>query len=331
MMEAMKMRAELLLLLALSAVPAAARSRAPRALPAAEELILKAFSPPQASYRARERVQVFAEGRKPRGRTFLRTAASDGRMRLETLPGPKSAKASVVFIRGGGTASLSWPARKRFWTGPSSAETSQEMLERLKAFYSLSVSTGGRVAKRATWRVDLRLPGGRLRRSLWVDRLGGLLLKRETYRNDGSLIRRERVMKIETSLQTSESDFSLKVPEGSVSTDWSAPLTASSASSSPLVPGWIPDGFLPTSLHSYGDGASVFTLAEAASSPSEAETRGVKTRRVRLKSGEFSVSNEGETLRLEHRGRARSLTASSSGALSEDDLARILESVRESR
>lgn len=159
--------------LALAAAPLQARPRAPR--PDAAALVLKALAGPATGYAAVERVQVFLPGKKPKALKVNVTGAS-GRVRREILP-PKKKAAPLVQIE--------------------TREKPEVGLARLRSVYELSVSTGGIVAKRKTWKIDLRLKSGVLRRSLWVDRDSGLLMKRETYRDDGSLRRRERLVKLE--------------------------------------------------------------------------------------------------------------------------------------
>ena len=160
------------LLCLLGAAPLQAKPRAAR--PEADALLLRALSGPSTGYAAVERVQVFLAGRKPKALKVNVTAVS-GRVRREVLPSKRTG-APLVQVR-----ELEAPAAG---------------LARLRGIYDLSVSTGGAVAKRKTWRIDLRLKSGHLRRSLWVDRDSGLLMKRETYRDDGTLARRERIVKL---------------------------------------------------------------------------------------------------------------------------------------
>ena len=117
----------------------------------------------------------------------------------------------------------------------SGDEPAAQGLARLRASYELSVSTGGVVAKRKTWKVDLRLKSnGVLRRVLWVDRDSGLLLKRETYRDDGTLARRERLVKLQLPATVNAALFS---------------------GVSPKKP-WMPDGFV---LVGENDGAKRYS------------------------------------------------------------------------
>lgn len=167
-------RFKLALLLALAAAPLQARPRAPR--PSADALLLRALAGPSTGYAAVERIQVFAAGKKPKALKVNVTAAPGGLVRRETLP-PSRKAAPLIQVRG--------------------REKPEAGLARLRALYEISVSTGGVVAKRKTWKLALRLRSGVLRRALWVDRSSGLLMKRETYRDDGSLARRERVVKLE--------------------------------------------------------------------------------------------------------------------------------------
>ncbi|MDP3544122.1 MAG: hypothetical protein Q8T11_16770 [Elusimicrobiota bacterium] len=167
-------RYKLAVLLVLAALPLQAKPRTAR--PGADALILKALAGPATGYAAVERVQVFLPGKKPKALKVNVTALPSGRVRREVLPLRKKA-ASLVEVR--------------------DPERPEAGLARLRSVYAISVSTGGVVAKRKTWKLELRLKSGVLRRAWWVDRDSGLLMKRETYRDDGTLRRRERIVKLE--------------------------------------------------------------------------------------------------------------------------------------
>lgn len=168
------MRYNLAVLLVLAALPLQAKPRTQR--PGADALILKALAGPATGYAAVERVQVFLPGKKPKALKVNVTAQPWGQVRREVLP-PKKNMSSLIEVR--------------------DPEMPEAGLARLRALYEISVSTGGVVAKRKTWKLELRLKSGVLRRALWVDRDSGLLMKRETYRDDGTLRRRERIAKLE--------------------------------------------------------------------------------------------------------------------------------------
>lgn len=192
------MRFKLAVALALAAAPLQAKPRAAR--PGADELLLKALAGPATSYVAVERVQVFLAGKKPKA-LKINVAGSGGSIRRETVPARRKA-APLVQVSG--------------------RETAEKGLARLRALYDISVSTGGVVAKRKTWKLELRLKNGPLRRALWVDRDSGLLMKRETYRDDGSLAKRERIVKLE-------------LP---------SPVDPASVKASPASGPWAPDGYV---------------------------------------------------------------------------------------
>lgn len=183
-------RYKLALLAVLAAVPLQAKPRAAR--PGADELLLKMLSGPATSYAGVERVQVFLVGAKPKALKVLVSSQGD-LIRRETLP-PKKKAASLVQVY--------------------AREEAAAALTRLRGLYDITVSTGGVVAKRKTWKLDLRLKSGVLRRALWVDRDSGLLMKRETYRDDGSLRRRERLVKLELPAAVDPAVFAAEVPIG---------------------------------------------------------------------------------------------------------------------
>jgi|CXWL01.1.fsa_nt_gi outer membrane lipoprotein-sorting protein len=235
----------------LAAVPLQAAPRAVK--PGADELILKALGS-TASYSAVERVQVFRAGAKPKASKALLSVFAGGKTRREVMVGRKKAP-GMIHVRDGREISIYWPSKKKLWRGPSAEETPEAALARLHSVYELSVYSGGRVAKRLTWRVNMRAPGGALRRSLWVDRETGLALKREIYRADESLARRERIVKLELGAEVSPAALRLETPAGTEAAVFNA---------APFFPRWSPDGFIPTdsgpSAMSFSDGADTYTI-----------------------------------------------------------------------
>lgn len=191
------MRFKLAFLLALAAAPLQAKPRAPR--PGGDELLFKMLSGPATGYAAVERVQVFLAGKKPKALKAEITGLPGGRVRRVVLPPNKKASPLVQV---------------------GDREAAAKALARLRGLYDVSVSTGGVVAKRKTWKLELRLKSGILRRTLWVDRGSGLLMKRETYADDGALRKRERIVK-------------LALP---------SPVPAAFAEAPASGP-WVPDGF----------------------------------------------------------------------------------------
>ena len=334
-----KMKAELLLSLILLAAPAAARPRAGHSLPAPDELVLKALAGPATGYSGLERVQMFRPGAKPRAVTVRVAALPGGRLRRETKQGRRKTP-GLVCVRDGRSTSLYWPARKRLWRGPQSIETPEAGLARLRALYELSVSTGGRVAKQATWRVNLSVPGGRVRLSMWVARLSGLLLKRETYRPDGTLSRRERFTKLQIPADPVESLFRLEVPEGTSVLPWSSPQTEERvAFLPPRLPLWVPDGYMLVSVQSrspqaksvlvrYSDGASDVSIEEV-SADQQPKLPGKNSRTVKLGTREFMLSETEQGYGLLARTADR--VHLFSGDLAEDALVRMAWSLEDGR
>ena len=170
-------RFELGVILALTAIPLQAKPRAP--LPDADAIVLKALAGPSTGYAAVERVQVFFPGKKPKAL----------KARVEALPGGRVRRV-VQSAKKGGSPMIQLRTGRDY-------EAPEKGLARLRGIYTLALSTGGVVAKRKTWKIELRLRSGVLRRVMWVDRDSGLLMKRETYRDDGALRRRERIVKLE--------------------------------------------------------------------------------------------------------------------------------------
>lgn len=337
------MRAELALSALLLAAAADARPRASQgSSPGADELILRALAGPATGYTGLQRVQIFRPGAKPRGLTVQVSARPGGFLRREAKPRRRK-PSGWICVRDGRRTRLFWPARGRLWSAPESTEAPSEGLARLRALYEISVSTGGRVAKRSTWRVDLRAPGGGLRGSLWVDRSSGLLLKRETYRPDGPLSRRERFTRLVLPADPEAGLFVLDAPAGTAILPWTAPQAAlraeapPSTSWSPRLPRWLPDGYLLVDVRApsprevvavYSDGASRAVLRQV---PSDMSPRpvGRNPRSVRLGAREFVVSEADEGGVLSFRSGDRAFLFE--GDLADDEWVRMAQSLEEPR
>jgi hypothetical protein len=316
------------------AAPAAAREASAPKRPDAGALLVAALSAPATGYVAQGRIQSFAPGRKPKALGMTVYFLPDGRLRREVRASPRLPP-EQVYVDDGSGQKLYWPRLGTLWEAKMRRETAAERAARLTALYAVAVSTGGRVAERATWRLDLKAPDGSLRRALWVDRASGLLLKCEEYRLDGTLLRRERL----TALREASPDpglFRLEVPPGTPEASMTAPRAP--AEPETVFPRWIPDGFLAlessvedagrTRVIGFGDGVETFTLRQA---PGADSGGGEKSgRSVRLEDGSrasLSSGKDGPVLEFRSRGRAYSLT----GGITEDEMVRVADSIAAAR
>jgi hypothetical protein len=319
----------------LLAAPAAARTSTTKALPDTDAVLIRALSAPATGFTAVGRIQSFGPGRKARGLGMTMSVLPDGRVRRE-LRARARGPAELIFVDDGGERKLYWPKQGTVWAGAVTRETPETRASRLKALYAVSLSTGGRVAKRPTWRLNFIAPDGRLRRSLWVDRDGGMPLKCEEYRLDGALARRERFTRLVPGAPE-PGLFRLEAPPGTAL----APLTAPRGAGDPVArfPRWIPRGFLALSLRGgragsertltigYGDGAAAFAVMEA---PRGADLGFDEKagRAVRLQDGSaaYLLSQNGE-LSLVRRTRERAYVVS--GGIMEDEMVRVAESLED--
>lgn len=328
------MRAEILACLLLAAAPCGARSRAPKNVPGADALLAGLSTAPSAGGVARGRIQFFRSGGKPKGLGTTLYALPDGRLRREIRDKGPRKPAALILLDDGRTSSVYLPKLNRLWTGTSARETPAREAERLKSVYEIAVSTGGRVAKRRTWRLNFSAPGGRVRRSFWVDRDSGLLLKTETYRYDGTLARRERLVNLETPAEVDPGLFAAAQFAGAETRPLAPP--------DPMAPGarfprWTPPGFLPLearaqdggALARYGDGAASFTVFTGpADAPSGLDEK--VGRAARLGDGtEVRLLPAGEGAALVRRSAAGLLVIA--GDLADEELARVAESVGNAR
>jgi hypothetical protein len=320
------MRAELAVAALLLALPAAARGRA-AAPPDADAVLLAALSAPTTGYEASGRIQSFAPGEKPKALGMAVFFLPDGRYRRE-IRGKAGGSAELLFVDDGSGQRLYWPKLATVWTGAVPKESPAERAARLKSLYEVKISTGGRVAKRATWRLNFVAPDGRVRRALWADRATGIMLKCEEYRLDGTLARRERFISLEPA-SPDPGLFRLEVPAGTAEAALTAPRGA--AEGLARYPRWIPDGFLALGLRrtgrdavvEYGDGVASFTIRERPGGEIDATGRA-----VRLKDGTPSRLLDGAAgseLFFAARGRGYSI----SGGITEDEMVRVADSLSE--
>jgi len=327
------MKADLAAALLLAALPAAARTRAPKNIPTADEALARITSFPSEPCLAHGRIQFFRDGQKPKGIGTRVYTRPDGFLRREILEKGPHKPAAMIITDDGKTQDVYIPKLPREWSGEVARESGADSLARLKSIYDISISTGGHVAKKTTWRIDFRAPGGPLRRSFWVDRATGLLLKTEEYRYDGSLARRERILKLE-----------MPVGSDSLGKERDGHPPRSLIPSDPPVPGtstrfprWMPLGFLPLEARAesggaritYGDGAAQYTVLEAPAGTNSGldEKTG---REIHLKDGSAArllPAGDGAGLVL----RTSTQTLVIAGDLADEELVRVAESVEAER
>jgi hypothetical protein len=321
------MRAEWTLAALLLTLPAAARGRPSSAQPDADAVLLSALSAPATGYEASGRIQSFAPGTKPKALGLAVYYLPDGRYRREIRRSPNG-PAELVYVDDGARQRLYWPKLATLWTGSVPKETPEQRVGRLKSLYEVSISSGGRVARRATWRLSFAAPGGRVRRALWADRVTGVMLKCEEYRLDGTLARRERF----TTLVPASPDpglFRLTVPPGTASAEMTAPRGAVTGLT--RDPRWIPDGFLALEVRregratvvEYGDGVASFSIRAGRDAAAAGTGRS-----VRLQDGTpsrlYDESN-GPVLSFFSGGTSYAI----SGDITEDEMVRVADSLTE--
>lgn len=331
------MRAKLAAALMLAAVSSSARPRVPKNMPEADALLARAFAFPEAGCVARGRIQFFRRDEKPKGLGTVVYTLPDGRLRREIHPRGPSKPAALVIVDDGREQTLHIPKPDRFWTGRMERESAAVAIARLKSIYEISVSTGGRVAKRRTWRLDFRAPNGPLRRTFWVDRESGLLLKTETYRYDGAVARRERLLRLETPAAVEPGLFALTASSGAAAKPLIPPDRLVSFDVPVRFPRWSPLGFLALDARGanrgvnifYSDGAANYSVFEG---PTDADS-GLNEklgREVRLKDGSSArLLPAGDGAALVRRSAAGTLFVV--GDLADEELVHVADSLGAAR
>lgn len=329
-----------LLLIAVAWV-AAASGQAP---PTAGELLRRSLELERA-YEGRVRVEAAT----PSGdlvQELAVAAAPGGLYRREVRR--RGGKGGTLAVSDGRVEWVYDPALNRVWKGappePDYKRLSpEEERALLEANYVAAVSPGQPVARRATWRLELRAKDGNLlRRRLWLDRAHGVVLRSESYRPDGTLASTMRF----TSVRYGAVDaarFRFAPPPGAKVLERAEPdfMEQDEAEQAvgfvPRLPAWLPPGFVLESLDAlprgkrrilharYSDGVTALSFFQCPRGLRLDLGRGkAQPARVGRWRGELSWAEEGVVLSWSSRGMRFALIAD----LPEAELLRAAESVR---
>ncbi|HAM36316.1 MAG TPA: hypothetical protein DEB40_05630 [Elusimicrobia bacterium] len=315
--------------------------------PEALDVLRQSLDAPDAPYSAELEVER-REG--PHGdarRLRMKTRFSPpGSYRREFLDA--SGKAVRLLVQDGKTEWIYDPAKRKAWQGEPCDPLYKrfgpdEEVDRLDENYDVAISTGGRVAGRPVWLLELRSRrGSALARRLWVDRENFLVLRSEAYRSDGSLAEALRVTKLGLGKAQDSGLFRFSPPAGTVvvrreEPDYLALDEAKSSGVEPRLPSWLPSGFVFESLdvmrrgrghvihYRFSDGVQVVSLFQC---PPRVRLGLGKRRheRVKLATGKGTLARaaEGNVLSWSAAGWRFILV----GSLAEKTLERMAESVK---
>ncbi len=286
--------------------PAGAAPR--RAPPVATELFGAAIATSSRTTVELVRVQSFDHSGKAKAQYWQRSMGPEG-VRIEAAA-KRHAPLALLEVINSKKRMQAWPQAGRAWIGP--AVVTKEDVE--LTMYDLSVSTGGRVAGQATWRLDMRSKAdGRVRRSWWIGKKGPRILRREDYRRNGTILRRERVIKTEQT-QLGKAAFLAEVPGGLA------------VSTRPTI--WTPIGYVPLersweTSQIYGDGLRQIVLSATRVDVAKSSEKPYAEVRLTSKTVGFFDSEDGTRLSWRKDGVDFTLT----GDVAEADLARVADSV----
>lgn len=313
------------------------------AAPDARALLESALTPPATAYAAETKILVYprpkpgaAKARPLSQARSVRWSPPDSR-RLE-MHRRRGGPAVFFDLEEGGTRVASWPEKGAGWRFPSRPLAPAARAALLLSRYELAVSTGGRPLKRAADRLEFR-DRGVLRAAWWVDRETGLVLRREDYRPDGSLQRRERLLSLAWGSAPSPAAFPLPAKPGGLDDPYfkehEGLPAASSAAFAARHPGWLPPGCVPfvavasrdlKAVHvSYNDGAKAVTVSQGALKAPAGEPYA----RVRLGSVPASLHEVPEGLSVAFRAGGRDFQVT--GDLPEADLLAVALTLAEAR
>lgn len=312
------MRILLACCLLLPAAGVQARGRKKSALPDAASELAKAASPDVTSYMGELQVQVLAPQPGPARLMAVRFQAPR-RYRREVLD--VDGNAALLVVSDGETEWIYDKGRGKVWEGEAVDPDARQLglddeLELIQANYDAVIATGPKVAKRATWVVELRSKADhRLRKRLWLDRKTGLTLQSQDFLPDGTMSSEMAFTKVTFSRRQKEAAFHFKMPKGvavvkRLQPDYLAVGQAKSASGmDPKLPAWLPSGYVFESLdvlprggrkiihYRFSDGVNVLSLFQCpprvrldfGSKPGQSVT-------LSSGSGTLEWTNEGEVL-----------------------------------
>ncbi|MBI5241481.1 MAG: hypothetical protein HY926_13495 [Elusimicrobia bacterium] len=305
------------------------------------ELLRRSQTPPLTAYAAE--LSVGRPGAAAR-RVAVRFSPP-GLYRRETI-GP-AGETLQLEVEDGSAEWISVPARRKVWKGAPADPLYKrfgpdEELERLAENYELDLADGGKVAGQAAWLVTLRSRAdGSLARRLWLDRASALVLRRESFRPDGSPAGTEEVRSLRWGAQ-SPALFRFSPPPGAAvvqrtEPDYLALDEAKASGMEPRLPAWLPPGYVFESLdvmakgrrsvlhYRFSDGIEVLSLFQCP--PRVRFDLGARPRQsVKLRTGRGfrTRAAEGSVLSWSSGGERFILI----GAPSDETLRRVAESIR---
>ena len=222
------------------------------------EILRESLETPSAGYEAELSVT-------PPGRQMSVRFSPPGLYRRELL-GP-SGRVEKLVVDDGKTEWIYDPAQRKVWQGESADPFFKrfgpdEEFDRLQENYEISLSSGGLVAGRACWKVELRASeGGILARRLWIDKSKSLILRSETFRPDGSMKESVVFARLKFGIQQDAVQFRFSPPPGTVVVQRAAPDylaldEAKAAGLEPKLPERLPSGYVFESLDLMAKGKS---------------------------------------------------------------------------
>jgi len=246
------MNSKALLLLLLS-TPVWASRRASSAPPRAMDVLRMSLAPSAKSYEGLVELSSSPAGggRPRRMRVFFQ---GPGRARREILD--DSGRPSRVIVSDGTAEWIYDRVLNRVWEeepGRLSGKrpAPEEELARLAANYEVTLSTAGRVARRAVWLLELRSRlDHSLRRRLWVDRQWGLCLRSQSLLPDGTLLAETRFKRVAFANPLDPALFAFSAPPGAALSRRLEPdpvkleQARQASGLSPALPRWLPAGFV---------------------------------------------------------------------------------------
>jgi len=337
---------ERLLIFCVCALPGSAAAGSAR-LPEAMEVLRQSLEPPKAAYSAELTLLRPAgeagESRSQRVRFFFSPL---GLYRRELL-GP-SGEVRQVIVEDGRSEWIYDPARRKVWQGEPADPLFKrfgpdEEFGRLGANYDISIATGAPVAGRATWLLELRARfSGALARRFWVDRASLIVLRGETFRQDGAWAGSAVCDRLLPGAAPDSELFHFTPPAGSTVVRRGAPdylaLDEANAASGiePRLPAWLPSGYVFESLdvipkgrrnvvhYRFSDGVDALSLFQCPPRMRFDLGRAPRTRvRLSVGRGYRTESPEGNVLVWNSEGEHFILV----GSVSYDVLRRVAESL----
>jgi hypothetical protein len=215
-------------------------------IPEPQKLLLQAMTIPKQRMLANTRAQIFDEEGHAKAQYRTVRLIPPFYKRIEVMT-KKDGPVVFVQVSERQRQYRQWPMKERTWSFPAAPTDWMRQVSDISRLYHLDVSSSSRVAGLSSWRLNLRSRWDhRIRRSYWISKKTGFVLRREDYRPNGHITRRDKVIRINREDRTANQSTEYPPEVMSLSSvPYLNPEKALAVSTAAFrFPSWLPDGYI---------------------------------------------------------------------------------------